>query len=125
MTEADPQISTKAHSERSASDRRLQVIRTRKIWNYFWTVAFNSAIALTLVHLSAIRYDSGLANYLEVIDAQIQLYPAERSALLYDLGRKIAIVNLYRVGISVSSNGSEPVARQRVLRPKLLDFGLR
>lgn len=96
MTEADPQISTKAHSERSASDRRLQVIRTRKIWNYFWTVAFNSAIALTLVHLSAIRYDSGLANYLEVIDAQIRLYPAERSALLYDLGRKIAIVNLYR-----------------------------
>jgi outer membrane protein, multidrug efflux system len=48
------------------------------------------------VRLSGIRYDSGLANYLEVIDAQIQLYPAERSALLYDLGRKQAIVNLYR-----------------------------
>jgi outer membrane protein, multidrug efflux system len=48
------------------------------------------------VRLSGIRYDSGLANYLEVIDAQIQLYPAERSAILYDLGRKVALVSLYR-----------------------------
>ena len=48
------------------------------------------------VHLSTIRYDSGLSNYLEIIDAQIQMYPAERSAIVYDLGRKIALVNLYR-----------------------------
>jgi multidrug efflux system outer membrane protein len=48
------------------------------------------------VRLSLIRYDSGLANYLEVIDAQIQMYPAERSAILYDLGRKLALVDLYR-----------------------------
>ena len=49
-----------------------------------------------MVGRAPVRYDSGLANYLEVIDAQLQLYPAERSSLLYDLGRKIAIVNLYR-----------------------------
>lgn len=48
------------------------------------------------VHLSMIRYDSGLSSYLEIIDAQIQMYPAERSAIVYDLGRKIALVNLYR-----------------------------
>jgi outer membrane protein, multidrug efflux system len=48
------------------------------------------------VRLSSIRYDSGLANYLEIIDAQIQMYPAERSAIIYDLGRKVALVNLYR-----------------------------
>lgn len=48
------------------------------------------------VHLSTIRYDSGLSSYLEIIDAQIQMYPAERSAIVYDLGRKIALVNLYR-----------------------------
>jgi multidrug efflux system outer membrane protein len=48
------------------------------------------------VRLSLIRYDSGLANYLEVIDAQIQMYPAERSAIFYDLGRKLALVDLYR-----------------------------
>jgi multidrug efflux system outer membrane protein len=48
------------------------------------------------VHLSTIRYDSGLSNYLEIIDAQIEMYPAERSAIVYDLGRKIALVNLYR-----------------------------
>ena len=40
--------------------------------------------------------DSGLASYLEIIDAQIQMYPAERSAIIYDLGRKEALVNLYR-----------------------------
>ena len=48
------------------------------------------------VRLSSIRYDSGLANYLEIIDAEIQMYPAERSAIIYDLGRKVALVNLYR-----------------------------
>ena len=48
------------------------------------------------VRLSSIRYDSGLASYLEIIDAQIQMYPAEQSAIIYDLGRKVALVNLYR-----------------------------
>jgi outer membrane protein, multidrug efflux system len=48
------------------------------------------------VRLSSIRYDSGLASYLEIIDAQIQMYPAERSAIIYDLERKEALVNLYR-----------------------------
>jgi multidrug efflux system outer membrane protein len=48
------------------------------------------------VRLSSIRYDSGLASYLEIIDAQIQMYPAQQSAIVYDLGRKVALVNLYR-----------------------------
>lgn len=48
------------------------------------------------VHLSTIRYDSGLSNYLEVIDAQIQMYPAQSATVVYDLGRKVALVNLYR-----------------------------
>jgi multidrug efflux system outer membrane protein len=48
------------------------------------------------IHLSNIRYDSGFASYFEIIDAQIQMYPAERSAIIYDLGRKVALVNLYR-----------------------------
>jgi multidrug efflux system outer membrane protein len=48
------------------------------------------------VRLSLIRYDSGFANYLEIIDAEIQMYPAERAAVIYDLGRKVALVDLYR-----------------------------
>src|SRR5437016_6177009 len=48
------------------------------------------------VQLSSIRYDSGLASYFEIVDAQIQLYPAEGSAVTYDLGRKLALVSLYR-----------------------------
>jgi multidrug efflux system outer membrane protein len=48
------------------------------------------------VELSSIRYDSGLSSYFEIIDAQIQLYPAESSAVSYDLGRKLALVDLYR-----------------------------
>lgn len=48
------------------------------------------------VRLSTIRYDSGLSNYLEIIDAQIQMYPAESATVNYDLGRKVALVNLYR-----------------------------
>jgi outer membrane protein, multidrug efflux system len=48
------------------------------------------------VRLSMTRYDSGLSNYLEVVDAQIQLYPAESASINYDLGRKLALVDLYR-----------------------------
>jgi len=48
------------------------------------------------VKLSLTRYDSGLASYFEVVDAQIQMYPAESSAVNYDLGRKLALVDLYR-----------------------------
>ena len=48
------------------------------------------------VQLSSTRYDSGLASYFEIVDAQIQLYPAESSAVTYDLGRKLALVSLYR-----------------------------
>lgn len=48
------------------------------------------------VQLSFVRYDSGLASYFEIVDAQIQLYPAESSSVSYDLGRKLAMVDLYR-----------------------------
>src|SRR6516164_1805358 len=48
------------------------------------------------VRLSTSRYDNGLASYLEVIDAQIQMYPAETATVNYDLGRKLALVDLYR-----------------------------
>jgi multidrug efflux system outer membrane protein len=48
------------------------------------------------VRLSTIRYDSGLSNYLEIIDAQLAMYPAEIATVTYDLGRKVALVNLYR-----------------------------
>jgi multidrug efflux system outer membrane protein len=48
------------------------------------------------VRLSIIRYDSGLANYFEIIDAQIQMYPAESASVSYDLARKVALVDLYR-----------------------------
>ena len=48
------------------------------------------------VRLSTIRYDSGLSSYLDIIDAQIQMYPAESATVIYDLGRKLALVDLYR-----------------------------
>jgi len=48
------------------------------------------------VRLSTIRYDSGLSSYLDIIDAQIQMYPAESATVTYDLGRKLALVDLYR-----------------------------
>jgi len=48
------------------------------------------------VRLSTIRYDSGLSSYLDIIDAQIQMYPAESASVNYDLGRKLALVNLYQ-----------------------------
>jgi outer membrane protein, multidrug efflux system len=48
------------------------------------------------VRLATIRYDSGLSNYLEIIDAQLAMYPAESASVNYDLGRKVALVSIYR-----------------------------
>jgi outer membrane protein, multidrug efflux system len=48
------------------------------------------------VRLSTTRYDSGLSSYLDIIDAQIQMYPAETATVVYDLERKLALVSLYQ-----------------------------
>ncbi len=48
------------------------------------------------IQLSTIRYNSGLSSYFEIVDAQIQMYPAENTTVVYDLGRKLALVDLYR-----------------------------
>jgi multidrug efflux system outer membrane protein len=48
------------------------------------------------VRLAIVRYDSGLSNYLEIIDAQLAMYPAESASVNYDLGRKVALISLYR-----------------------------
>jgi len=72
------------------------------------------------VRLSSSRYDNGLASYLEVIDAQIQMYPAETASVNYDLGRKLALVDLYRAlgggwnltDVQWTSSGAAPGARQ-------------
>jgi len=72
------------------------------------------------VRLSSSRYDNGLANYLEVIDAQLQMFPAETISVNYDLGRKLALVDLYRAlgggwnlsDVQWTSSGAAPGARQ-------------
>lgn len=48
------------------------------------------------VRLSTLRYDAGLSSYLEVVDAQLEVYPAQSAAVSYDLGRKLALVSLYQ-----------------------------
>jgi multidrug efflux system outer membrane protein len=48
------------------------------------------------VRLSTIRYDSGFASYFEVLQAQLNLYPAETTRVGLELARKTALVNIYR-----------------------------
>ena len=48
------------------------------------------------VRLANRRYDTGLSSYFEVIDAKLDLYPAQQALVQYDLDRKIALVNLYK-----------------------------
>jgi len=48
------------------------------------------------VHLANTRYDNGLSSYFEVLDAKLQLYPAENALVQFDLQRKIALVALYK-----------------------------
>ena len=48
------------------------------------------------VRLSRIRYDSGLASYYEVLDAQQLLFPAELALAQVQLDQLLAVVTLYR-----------------------------
>ena len=48
------------------------------------------------VRLSDLRYDSGLASYFEVLDAKLNLFPAQTALVIYDLDRKTALVDLYK-----------------------------
>lgn len=49
------------------------------------------------VELSLMRYDAGLSEYFEVLDAQQQLFPAELQLAEAQLGQLLAVVDLYRV----------------------------
>jgi multidrug efflux system outer membrane protein len=48
------------------------------------------------VRLADARYDAGLSSYFEVIDAKLQLFPAENALVQFDLARKVALVALYK-----------------------------
>lgn len=48
------------------------------------------------VRLARLRYDSGLASYFEVIDAQMELYPAELTLAQIQRDELITVVTLYR-----------------------------
>ena len=48
------------------------------------------------VHLATLRFDGGLANYYEVLEAQQQLFPAENSLARTQLSQLVAVVQLYR-----------------------------
>ncbi len=48
------------------------------------------------VRLARIRYDSGLASYFELLEAQQQLYPAEVSLARIQRDQYLAVIDLYR-----------------------------
>lgn len=48
------------------------------------------------VRLSTIRYNSGFASYFEVLDAQLNLYPAETLRVFFELAHKVSLVSIYR-----------------------------
>lgn len=48
------------------------------------------------VRVSLQRYTAGKASYFEVLDAQLELYPAENALALTELNRRTVIVQLYK-----------------------------
>lgn len=48
------------------------------------------------VRLAMLRYNGGLADYYEVLEAQQQLFPAENALARTRLGQLLAVVSLYR-----------------------------
>jgi multidrug efflux system outer membrane protein len=48
------------------------------------------------VQLATVRYRAGLSSYLEVLDAQQQLFPAQNSLSQARLNRLVTLVQLYK-----------------------------
>jgi len=48
------------------------------------------------VHLATLRYTAGLSSYIEVLEAQQQLFPAQNARSQTRLARLTALVNLYK-----------------------------
>ena len=48
------------------------------------------------VRLSRMRYLDGLSSYVEVLDAQQRLYPAQLALAQTEVNRRIVIVQLYK-----------------------------
>jgi multidrug efflux system outer membrane protein len=48
------------------------------------------------VKVSLQRYTAGKASYFEVLDAQLQLYPAQNALAVTELNRRVVIVQLYK-----------------------------
>lgn len=51
---------------------------------------------LESVRLARVRYDSGLASYFEVLEAQQQLYPAQLALAQLERDELLTVVTLYR-----------------------------
>jgi multidrug efflux system outer membrane protein len=61
------------------------------------------------LHVARIRYEGGLATYLEVLDAQQQLFPAENDLARTQRDELVALVDLYRaLGGGWSAYGELP-----------------
>jgi multidrug efflux system outer membrane protein len=67
------------------------------------------------VQVSQDRYRGGLATYLEVLDAQQQLYPAEFSLVQTERDQLLAVVDLYRaLGGGWNADAPEPKLPQPI-----------
>jgi multidrug efflux system outer membrane protein len=69
------------------------------------------------VRIAQIRYVGGLSTYLEVLDAQQQLFPAEVALAQAQLDERLAVVALYRALGGGWSTEGEPPAIPLPLRP--------
>ena len=69
------------------------------------------------VRLAQVRYVGGLSTYIEVLDAQQQLFPAELSLAQAQRDEKLAIVAVYRALGGGWSQAEEPPVIPSPLRP--------
>ena len=63
--------------------------------------------------LSLLRYTDGLSNYIEVLDAQQQLFPAETTLAQIERDELLAVVQLYKAlggGWSLDATPGAPTA---------------
>lgn len=69
------------------SRQKFEAIRAEQVRS---VAAYQEAVAVSLQ-----RYNAGKASYFEVLDAQLQLYPAQNSLAQTEINRRVIFVQLY------------------------------
>lgn len=111
QVDRDIAVAQYEHAIQTAFREVADTLAKRSVVDGQWTAQRRRAeAAREALDLVQLRYDNGVAGYLEVLDAQRTLYTAQQSLIQAELSRQSSLVTLYKVLGGGWSQATEQVA---------------